>query len=70
MVLSVHDVTVALRGQVKYKTDKVGMGVEFHEIRQGDRPLLNYVLGELGKRRVGEFEDLEVVTETTTVEAG
>jgi hypothetical protein len=70
MVLSVHDVTVALKGQVKYKTEKVGMGVEFHEIRQGDRPLLNYVLGELGKRRGGEFEDLEVVTETTTVEAG
>lgn len=70
MVLSVYDVSVALKGQVKYKTEKVGMGVEFREIRQGDRPLLSYVLHELGKRRGGEFDDLEVITESLTVTAG
>ena len=49
MVLNLYDVSVALKGQVKYMAEKLGMGVEFHEIRQGDRPLLNYVLNQFGE---------------------
>ena len=45
--LSIFDVSMALRGQVKYCGEETGMGVEFTEIRQGDRPLLNYVLSAL-----------------------
>jgi len=70
LVLNLYDVSVALKGQIKYKTEKLGMGVEFQEIRQGDRPLLNYVLGQLEKRPREEFADLEVITEPHTSAAG
>ncbi|MGA8761773.1 MAG: PilZ domain-containing protein [Candidatus Sulfotelmatobacter sp.] len=70
LVLNAYDVSVALKGQVKYKADKLGMGVEFQEIRHGDRPLLNYVLSQLGKRPGGdEFAGLEVVTEPLAAES-
>jgi hypothetical protein len=39
------------------------MGVEFQEIRRGDRPLLSYVLSKLRARKVEEFADGEVVRE-------
>jgi hypothetical protein len=63
LVLNLYDVSVALKGQVKCMTEKFGMGIEFQEIRQGDRPLLSYVLDQLGKRRSEDFSDLEVITE-------
>ena len=39
------------------------MGVEFQEIRRGDRPLLSYVLSKLRnrKRAIKEFVEVEVV---------
>lgn len=46
------------------------MGVEFREIRHGDRPLLDYVLSQLKRPRGGDFADLEVVTEPLTAMAG
>jgi hypothetical protein len=46
------------------------MGVEFQEIRQGDRPLLDYVLDRLKKPRSEDFADLEVVTEPMAAVAG
>jgi hypothetical protein len=60
------DVSVALRGHVRY-TANSAMGVEFQEIRQGDRPLLEYVLQQLRKPRRQDFADLEVITEHLTV---
>jgi hypothetical protein len=51
VALNILNVSVALRGQVKYFADKTGMGVEFTEIRQGDRPLLSYVLAALGAEK-------------------
>ena len=62
-MLSVFDISVALKAQVKYLVDNLGMGVEFQEIRRGDRPLLNYVLSRLKTQRVEEFARVEVVTE-------
>jgi hypothetical protein len=64
LVLNMCDVSVALRGHVKYASRSRGMGVEFHEIRQGDRPLLDYVLDQLKKLRAEDFADLEVITES------
>jgi hypothetical protein len=52
LMLSVLDVSVALKAQVKYHTGNFGMGVEFQEIRRGDRPLLSYVLSKLRTSRV------------------
>lgn len=63
LMLNMFDVSVALKAQVKYLISNLGMGVEFHEIRRGDRPLLSYVLSKLKTRRVEEFARVEVVTE-------
>lgn len=70
LMLNVFDVSVALRAQVKYLVDNLGMGVEFQEIRRGDRPLLSYVLSKLRTRRVEEFAQVEVVTEPLVAVAG
>jgi len=63
LMLNVFDVSLALKAQVKYLINNLGMGVEFHEIRRGDRPLLSYVLSKLRSRRVEEFVEVEVVTD-------
>jgi PilZ domain len=55
LLLSVFDVSLALKAQVRNMASNLGMGVEFQEIRRGDRPLLNYVLGKLKGRKVEEF---------------
>jgi hypothetical protein len=62
LALNIYDVSVALKGNVRYTAENRAMGVEFHEIRQGDRPLLDYVLKQVKKRRSKDFADLEVVT--------
>ena len=63
LTLNVLDVSLALKAQVKYMAGNLGMGVEFQEIRRGDRPLLSYVLSQLRHSRVEEFVPVEVVTE-------
>jgi hypothetical protein len=61
---------VAVKAQVRYLIDNLGMGVEFQEIRRGDRPLLSYVLSKLRTKRVEEFARVEVVTEPLVAAAG
>jgi len=61
LMLNVFDVSVAVTAQVKYLVDNLGMGVEFQQIRRGDRPLLDYVLSKLKSRRVEEFPRRESV---------
>lgn len=70
LTLNMRDVSVALRGHVRYTCENRAMGVEFQEIRQGDRPLLEYVLRKLKKPRSQDFADLEVVTESSAAAAG
>ena len=65
LALNIYDVSVALKGNVKYTAGNRAMGVEFHEIRQGDRPLLDYVTNQVKKRRT-DFADLAVVTQLAT----
>lgn len=55
LLLSVFDVSLALKAQVKNLVGNLGMGVEFQEIRRGDRPLLEYVLGKLKSRKIEEL---------------
>jgi hypothetical protein len=64
LMLNVFDVSLALKAQVKYLVDNLGMGVEFQQIRLGDRPLLDYVLGRLRTRRVEEPRLVEPDRET------
>ncbi len=59
-----------MKGDVKYAAKSRSMGVEFHEIRQGDRPLLDYVLSKLQDPGSDDFADLEVVTEVLPAMAG
>jgi hypothetical protein len=58
---------VAVKAQVKYLVNNLEMGVEFQEIRRGDRPLLSYVLSKLRRKRVEEFVEVEVVREPLAV---
>ncbi len=70
LALNIYDVSVALKGNVKYAAENRSMGVEFREIRQGDRPLLDYVLSQLKKPRRDEFADIEVIAEPLAAVAG
>jgi len=70
LMLNVFDISVALKAQVKYLVGNLGMGVEFQEIRLGDRPLLSHLLSRLRARPVEEFVPVEVVTEPVMVAAG
>jgi len=64
LMLNVFDVSLALKAQVRYLIDNLGMGVEFHQIRRGDRPLLSYVLNKVKTKRVEEFIQTGIVTES------
>lgn len=55
ILLNVFDISLALKAQVKYLVGNIGIGVEFQEIRRGDRPLLDYVLDKVKSKRVQEF---------------
>ncbi|MGO9169829.1 MAG: PilZ domain-containing protein [Candidatus Sulfotelmatobacter sp.] len=70
LALNIYDVCVALKGNVKYAAQNRAIGVEFQEIRQGDRPLLDYVLNQVKKKRRQDFADLEVITEPLATVAG
>jgi hypothetical protein len=70
LMLNVFDISLALKAQVKYLVENLAMGVEFQEIRMGDRPLLSHVLSKLRTRRVEEFAPVEVVTEPLAAAAG
>ena len=61
LMLNMFDVSVAVKAQVKYLVDNLAMGVEFQEIRRGDRPLLSYVLSKLRTSKVAEFVGVEPV---------
>ena len=70
LMLNMFDVSVAVKAQVKYLVNNLGMGVEFQEIRRGDRPLLSYVLSRLRTRRVEEFVEVEVIRQPLGAVAG
>jgi hypothetical protein len=61
LMLNMFDVSVAVKAQVRYLVNNLAMGVEFQEIRRGDRPLLSYVLSKLRSRRVAEFVGVEAI---------
>ena len=60
LTLTVFDVSLALKAKVKYLVNSLGMGVEFQEIRRGDRPLLDYILGKVRTRRVEESAPVQI----------
>jgi hypothetical protein len=70
LMLNMFDVSLALKAQVKYRVDNLGLGVEFQEIRRGDGPLLSYVLSKLKTRRVEEVAKVAVASEPVVAVAG
>lgn len=68
--LNIFDVSLAVKAQVKYLVNNLAMGVEFREIRRGDRPLLTYVLSKLRGNRVKEFVDGQMPVQPLASAAG
>lgn len=52
VVLNVANCDLMLRGEVRHAAQDTGVGIQFHEIRKGDRSVLQYIL-----RRLAEQEE-------------
>lgn len=50
LVLNVANYDLALRGEVRHAAEGIGLGIQFHEIRKGDRSVLQYILRRLAER--------------------
>ena len=50
LVLKVANFDLSLKGQVRHAALNVGLGVEFREIRKGDRAILKHMLGKLAEK--------------------
>ena len=52
LVLNVANYDLAFKGQVRHAALDVGLGIEFREVRKGDRAILNHLLRklEIGKK--------------------
>src|SRR5204862_3139757 len=49
LVLNVSNYDLSVKGQVRHAAE-VGLGVEFREIRKGDKQMLNYLLRKLSEQ--------------------
>jgi PilZ domain len=52
LVLNVDDYDLCLRGQVRHAAGRLGMGIEFREIRKGDRQILQFLLRKLAEKHL------------------
>lgn len=50
VVLNVANCDLMLRGEVRHAAQGVGLGIQFHEIRKGDRSVLQYILRKLAEQ--------------------
>jgi hypothetical protein len=64
VVLNVANYDLSLKGQVRHAALDVGVGIEFREIRKGDRPVLQYLL-----RKISTHSPLEADKITSAVVA-
>jgi PilZ domain-containing protein len=54
LLLNVGSYDLSLKGQVRHVDPQAGMGIEFREIRKGDRQILRFLLRKLSEK---QFED-------------
>jgi hypothetical protein len=54
VTLHVDDQNLTLKGQVKHAEPHVGLGIEFREIRKGERQILQFLIRKLAEKH---FED-------------
>lgn len=57
LVLRVANYDLAFKGQVRHAVPDVGLGIEFQEIRKGDRALLQHLLRRAQSQQQAEQED-------------
>ena len=60
MVLNVGSYDLSVKGQVRHADHHVGLGVEFQEIRKGDRQILQFLLRKLAEQQLEESFELEL----------
>ena len=60
LVLNVANYVLNLKGQVRHAALDLGVGIEFTEIRKGDREMLQYLLRKLEEQRLEEVFQLDV----------
>lgn len=54
LVLSVRDYDLCLKGEVRHASPNPGLGIEFQEIRKGDRQMLQFLLRKLAEEQLEE----------------
>jgi PilZ domain len=52
LVLNVDNYDLSLRGQVRHAAGRLGIGIEFQEIRKGDRQILQFLLRKLAEKHL------------------
>jgi hypothetical protein len=60
VVLNVADYDFSIKGQVRHAIQGLGTGIEFREIRKGDRQMLQFLLQKLEEQKLEESFRLEV----------
>lgn len=59
LVLNIANYDLTVRGEVRHSAVNVGLGIEFHEIRKGDRPVLQHILRKLAEQEREREESKE-----------
>jgi hypothetical protein len=60
VVLNVGNFDLSMKGQVRHAIQGLGTGIEFREIRKGDRQMLNFLLRKLEEQKLEDAFELEV----------
>ena len=60
VVLSVGDYELALKGQVRHGDQNAGLGIEFREIRKGERQILQFLMRKLAEKHLEDTLQFEV----------
>lgn len=63
VVLNVSHYDLGLKGQVRHVVQGLGTGIEFREIRKGDRQILQFLLRKLAERELEASFELELQTQ-------
>jgi PilZ domain-containing protein len=60
VALNVGNYDFSLKGQVRHAVQGLGTGIEFREIRKGDRQMLKFLLRKLEEQKMEESFEMEV----------
>lgn len=60
LTLHVDDYNLALKGQVRHAEPQVGLGIEFREIRKGERQILQFLIRKLAEKHLEETLRFEI----------